>query len=145
MTRLPMLRPSTLALALLAASLVAAPAAWAGSNDQPVLTPAATAPAEITPQLAGARYGQAAGVALVCYGMKTTPAVADLKARYSGESFATFNAAAEKVLAAWRDMQTCVHAGGPNQCRLTTVWSCRDAMREIGPGGSALAGLVEVK
>lgn len=145
MARHLMHRLSTPALVALAVALAAGLPAWAGSNDQPAVTTTVTAPTGITPQLAGARYGQAAGVALVCYGMKTTPMAASLKDHYSGEALTQFNAEAEKVLAAWRDMQTCVHAGGPNQCRLTMVWSCRDAMREIGPAGSALAGLVEVK
>ena len=92
---------------------------------------------------AGARYGQALGVALVCYGVKTTPALDKLPATYSGPEAELFKAESEKVLLAWRDAKTCKRAGGPNECRLIHEWSCRDAMREIGPQGNKLPGLVE--
>lgn len=98
-----------------------------------------------SPREAGTRYGQAAGVALVCYGMRTTPAAETLKARFTGPDQSAFQEEAEKVLAAWRELHACRRATGPNECRLSHAWSCRDAMREIGPAGSALPGLVEAK
>lgn len=99
----------------------------------------------LSPRAAGVRYGQAAGVALVCYGLKVTSASDALKARFEGEALAQFNEEAEKVLASWREMDQCTKSPGPNECRLAHEWSCRDAMREIGPGGSAVPGLVDVK
>jgi hypothetical protein len=94
---------------------------------------------------AGARYGQALGVALVCYGLKTTPAVERLAAAYPEADQDTFRAEAERVLAAWRASSTCQKSGGPNPCRLAHEWSCRDALREIGPDGTRLPGLVELR
>lgn len=94
---------------------------------------------------AGARYGQALGVALVCYGLKTTPAVERLPTNYTGADADLFKAESEKVLLAWRDAKTCKKAGGPNECRLIHEWSCRDAVLEIGPEGTKLPGLVEPK
>lgn len=143
MNRFPPRRVSEINLCLMSAALLLGAPALAGGTGDPAMTPAAVT--DIDPKLAGARYGQAAGVALVCFSMKTLPATADLKARYSGANLDVFNTEAETVLSAWRDLQSCRHAGGPNECRLTILWSCRDAMREIGPNGSALAGLVDVK
>ena len=39
----------------------------------------------------------------------------------------------------------CQHADGPNDCKVSQQWSCRQAMEEIGPSGSAVRGLVEPK
>ncbi len=100
---------------------------------------------EAEARAAGARYGQAAGVALVCHGVKTTDAVVVLKARFEGETASAFDEEATKVLAAWRDLYTCKDATGPNECRLSHDFSCGAAMREIGPGGSAMPGLIAPK
>jgi hypothetical protein len=113
-------------------------------------TNAQTAPkSEPTPKLdpreAGARYGQALGVALVCYGLRTTSAVDSLPAIYANEAQPAFREEAEKVLATWRKASSCKTAGGPNPCRLAHEWSCRDALIEIGPNGSKLPGLIEKK
>lgn len=144
-----MLRISTLVFSVLA--LTVATGSFAGSptlesatvETAPSAAPKSTAP--MAPRLVGARYGQAAGVALVCYGMQTTPAAAGLKSRYQGDDLQAFNEEAEKVLAAWRVLHSCQKSGGPNECRLTHVWSCRDALHEIGPNGTVMAGLVEQK
>jgi hypothetical protein len=85
------------------------------------------------------------GVALVCYGLRTTPATDRLKATYSGPDQDAFQTEAEKVLSAWREASTCRSAGGPNACRLAHEWSCQGAMREIGPRGSKLPGLIAEK
>jgi hypothetical protein len=92
---------------------------------------------------AGARYGEAAGAALVCYGLKITPQVTELRARYQGDDLAEFDAEAGKVLQSWRSTLTCEHAEGPNDCKVSQQWSCQQALREIGPEGSAVRGLVE--
>lgn len=110
---------------------------------------AAEPPKEAGPPLdareAGARYGQALGVALVCYGLRTTPAADRLASAYAQTGHDAFQAEADKVLAAWREASSCRNAGGPNPCRLVYEWSCRDAIREIGPQGSKIPGLVEEK
>jgi hypothetical protein len=102
-----------------------------------------------TPSLAakeaGARYGEAAGAVLVCYGLRMTPEVAKLRGRFQGNDLAEFDAQAEKILVAWRDTLNCIHAEGPNECKVSHAWSCRQAVQEIGPGGSKVPGLVEPK
>lgn len=102
-------------------------------------------PSFASPREDGARYGQAIGATLMCYKLETTDELAALKTRYSGSELNVFSAEAEKIVAAWRAVQTCKTAGGPNSCRLTQVWSCEEAVREIGPNGSALPGLVRIK
>lgn len=107
-----------------------------------------TSPSE-TPSLsakdAGARYGEAAGAVLVCYGLKITPRVAALRARYQGDELAEFDAQAGKILSAWRETLNCTHADGPNDCKVSQQWSCRLAVQEIGPAGSKVPGLLEPK
>jgi len=118
----------------------------AGTSDAQALHgEAAPAALPLTPLEAGAHYGQALGVALVCYGIRTTATAERLPAAYSGADRDAFQTQADKVLTAWRDASSCRTAGGPNQCRLIHEWSCRDALREIGPGGTKLPGLVEAK
>lgn len=127
--------------------LIFAPAAVA-QEPAPAATPMAVAPALVVPsnpREAGARYGQAAGVSLVCYGMRTTAGPELLKSKYQGEALAAFNDQAGRIVAMWQDILTCKHAGGPNNCRLSHAFSCAEAMKEIGPAGSKLAGLVEAK
>ena len=108
--------------------------------------PAATMQSEsksLTAKEAGARYGEAAGAALVCSGLKITPQVAELRARYQGDDLTEFDAQAGKILKSWRETLNCEHAEGPNDCKVSQQWSCREAMQEIGPSGSAVRGLVE--
>ena len=97
------------------------------------------------PREAGARYGQAAGVALLCYGMRTTAASEVLKSKYQGEAQAAFTDQAERILTMWKDTLSCKNASGPNECRLSHVFSCAEAMKEIGPAGTKLPGLVDTK
>lgn len=99
--------------------------------------------ATASPHELGTRYGQAAGVALICYGLKITPEVEKLKARFSGEQLAAFDLQAKKILAAWEKALRCEGSGGPNECKLSHVWSCQQGLRELGPEGSVIPGLVE--
>jgi hypothetical protein len=101
--------------------------------------------AKLPPRDAGARYGEAAGAALVCTQLKITPRVAELRANYEGDALAEFDSQAAKILQAWRDTQTCEHANGPADCKVTQQLSCKLAFKEIGPGGTAIEGLVETK
>ena len=132
------------AVAALLLTLAASPPA----NAQEAAA-AAPAKAELVvpanPREAGARYGQAAGVALLCYGMRTTEISEQLKSKYQGEALSAFTDQAERILAMWKDTLSCKHAGGPNQCRLSHAFSCAEAMKEIGPRGTKLPGLVDVK
>lgn len=99
----------------------------------------------LTAKDAGARYGEAAGAALVCYGLQITPRVAELRARYQGDQLAEFDAQAGKILQAWQSTRDCEHSDGPNDCKVSQQWSCRQALQEIGPSGTAVRGLVEPK
>lgn len=92
---------------------------------------------------AGVRYGQALGAVLVCYGLKATPGVEALRSAYGGGEAGLFKAEADKIVEAWQDAKGCRRSGGPNECRLSIEWSCQEALREIGPAGSRLPGLVE--
>ena len=137
---------ATVAVAL-CACMCAAPAS-AADAPRPLRRPASTTPADAKPlsaKDAGARYGEAAGAVLVCYGLRITPQVADLRARYQGADLAEFDAQAGKILQAWRETLDCQHAEGPNDCKVSQQWSCRQALQEIGPSGSAVRGLVEPK
>ena len=116
---------------------------WAADAGAAGARPALLVPGN--PREAGARYGQAAGVALLCYGMTTTALPDELKSKYQGDALAAFNDQAERILAMWKDTLSCKHAGGPNQCRLSHAFSCAEAMKEIGPNGSKLPGLVDAK
>ena len=129
---------------LLAAMFVNA--ATAEDASTALLQPTATTQPSVKPlsaKDAGARYGEAAGAVLVCYGLKITPQVAELRGRYQGADLAEFDAQAGKVLKAWRETLNCEHAEGPNDCKVSQQWSCRQAMQEIGPSGSEVRGLVE--
>jgi hypothetical protein len=134
---------ASFAAALLIIAGVLAGNAAAGPFRHISTTPGEAQP--MTPKDAGARYGEAAGAVLVCYGLRITPQVAELRARYQGADLAEFDAQAGKILAAWRDTLNCQHADGPNDCKVSQQWSCRQALQEIGPGGSKVPGLVEAK
>lgn len=98
-----------------------------------------------TPVQLGIRYGQAAGIALLCYGLKVTPAVEKLKSRFSGTDREIFDKQAAKILAAWERTLRCEGSGGPNECKLSHTWSCQQGLKELGPSGSVIPGLVEQK
>lgn len=137
------------AIALVTSAMVAAMCVATAPEAETIgarIYPAATMQSEskpLTAKEAGARYGEAAGAALVCYGLKITPQVAELRARYQGDDLAEFDAQAGKILKSWREALTCEYAEGPNDCKVSQQWSCRQAMQEIGPSGSAVRGLVE--
>ncbi len=124
--------------------IVLATAALLAANGVALATSTGTTPVGQTsalhapplpPREAGARHGQALGVALICYGLHTTPAVQRLPAEYAGDARAAFESESQKTLAAWREAGSCKAAGGPNACRLVHEWSCRAALLEIGPEG----------
>jgi hypothetical protein len=145
--RLPIATVTAALCALICGSGALPDRATAGSS-QATLHAVSTTPGEskpLTPKDAGARYGEAAGAALLCSGLKITPQVADLRARYQGDDLAEFDAQAGKILQAWKSTLTCESADGPSDCKVSQQWSCRQALQEIGPSGSAVRGLVEPK
>jgi len=99
--------------------------------------------ATATPIQLGTRYGQAAGIELVCYGLKVSPSVEDLKKRFTGADRETFDKQANKILASWEKTRKCENSSGPNECKLSHAWSCREGLKELGPKGTVLPGLVE--
>lgn len=129
---------------VIAAALVAAlPLAPLFAASEDAAAPRSTA--KLSARDAGARYGEAAGAILVCDGLRITDRVAELRALYQGDELTDFDAQAGKILQAWRDTLNCEHADGPADCRVSRQWSCRQALQEIGPSGTALQGLIEPK
>jgi hypothetical protein len=111
--------------------------------------PAAAAPPAkygdlANPRDAGIRYGQAAGMAVVCLNMKPTPKAEALSSTFSGADLEMFKVQAETVVQSWKKTLTCAHTSDPNPCRLAHQMSCREAYKEIGPGGSVAPGLIEI-
>ncbi len=96
------------------------------------------------PRDAGIRYGQAAGMAVVCLNMKPTMKAESLAATFSGEDLETFKLQAENVVQSWKKTLSCAHNSDPNPCRLAHQMSCREAYKEIGPNGTIAPGLVEI-
>jgi hypothetical protein len=95
---------------------------------------------------AGRRFGEAAGAAVLCYGLRIrTDKVAELRSKYRADALAKFDEQAAKTLQAWQAAKTCENANGPNECKVSQQWSCLQAVQEIGPDGSAVPGLVEPK
>ncbi|MFZ0709681.1 MAG: hypothetical protein WAM53_06540 [Terrimicrobiaceae bacterium] len=124
-------------IALIAVCL-SATLAWAQeAQRQPNSLPAAEA---------GRRFGEAAGAALVCYGLRIrTDQVAELRSKYRDAALTEFDEQAAKTIQPWQATKTCENANGPNECKVSQQWSCLQAVQEIGPGGSAVPGLVEPK
>lgn len=98
--------------------------------------------AAASPLEAGARYGQALGVVEICHGSTLTDAAAELRARYAGAELDTFTQQSAKVFDAWMRVKACVRQFDPNECKIIMDKSCAAARSEIGPGGSAIPGLV---
>jgi hypothetical protein len=95
---------------------------------------------------AGRRFGEAAGAALVCYGLRIRiDQVTELRSKYQGHDLAEFDEQAAKILQAWQATRTCENANGPNECKVSQQRSCLQAVQEIGPGGTTVPGLVESK
>ncbi len=125
-----------------------AAAAPADAGAPATLQRASTQPGQTTrlsPRDAGRRGGEAAGAVYACDWLRITQRAATLRSQYEGDALAEFDAEASRILAAWHTAKTCRNAGGPNECRITLQLSCQEALREIGPDGSALPGLLEPK
>ena len=97
------------------------------------------------PKLAGARYGQALGASLVCPFIHLMPAAQDLMSRYSGSDLETFKAEAQQVTVVWKKTLGCDPRADINRCRVLSEKSCSEAIREIGPSGTAAKGLIEFR
>jgi len=105
--------------------------AWAGSH------------APLTPAQAGARYGQALGAVEICPGWTASERATDLGKSFTGDDLATFKSQTAKTLDAWIAVRNCVRQQDPNECKVIMDKSCSSAVAEIGPGGSAVPGLID--
>lgn len=97
----------------------------------------------------GARHGQALSAAKICPGARTTAKVAALAASVREPDRKTFNASSQKIVVAWdkaficQDVDPAQFPREINACRKSKILSCSQTWSEIGPGGSALPGLLE--
>ncbi len=95
---------------------------------------------KLSPEEAGARYGQALGAGRLCKGFKVLPGADELAATFKGVELATFQKAAARIVEAWQATTNC--QAGPNVCMRSHLASCFEAFREIGPEGSRYPGLI---
>jgi len=95
---------------------------------------------KLSPEEAGARYGQALGAGRLCKGFKVLPGADELAATFKGDELATFKEAAARIVQAWQATTNC--QGGPNVCMRSHLASCYEALREIGPEGDRYPGLI---
>lgn len=97
----------------------------------------------------GARHGQAIAAAKTCPGAKSTVKLTELAESIAQADRAEFDAASNRIVAAWQKAFSCKDAdpsNGPRQmngCRKAKILSCTSTWREIGPEGSAYPGLME--
>ena len=94
-----------------------------------------------SPEEAGARYGQALGAGRLCRGFKVLPGAEELAATFTGDELTTFKESAARVVKAWQATTNC--QGGPNVCMRSHLASCYEALKEIGPGGDRIPGLID--
>jgi hypothetical protein len=94
----------------------------------------------LSPEEAGARYGQAMGAGRLCKGFKVLPGAEELAASYKRDELANFKRSAARIIQAWQNTTNC--QDGPNICMRTHLVSCYEALREIGPEGIRYPGLI---
>lgn len=124
-------------------SCLALPTLPAGAADA-VAAPTPVKAADLAnPRDAGIRYGQAAGMAVVCLDTKPTAKAEQLSSAFTGADLEAFKVQAETVVRSWKKTLACAHTSDPNPCRLAHQISCREGYREIGPDGTIAPGLVE--
>lgn len=133
----------TLAI-LAAAAAVSALAAPSFAAEPAAGAPPAKFGDLANPRDAGIRYGQAAGMAVVCLNMKPTAKAEALSTSFTGADLEKFKVQAETVVQSWKKTLACAHTSDPNPCRLAHQMSCREGYKEIGPGGSVAPGLIEM-
>ena len=106
-----------------------------------------SAPPSIDEQ--GARHGQALAAARICPGARTTAKIDELAASIPPDRRPEFNAASDRIVAAWNEAFACQDVDPAqypreiNSCRKSKILSCSTTWSEIGPEGSALPGLLE--
>lgn len=100
---------------------------------------------ESDPKVAGTRYGQALGAIEICHTLELTDKAKTLKAGFDGNELSVFDRQATEIFDAWRKVRGCANATDPNQCKIIMDRSCVAALQEIGPNGTAISGLLELK
>lgn len=95
---------------------------------------------KLSPQEAGARYGQALGAGRLCKGYKVLAGAEELAATFKGDELKIFKESAAHVVQAWQRTTNCPDV--PNVCMRSHLASCYEAMREIGPEGNRYPGLI---
>lgn len=136
-------RVPTLAVAQAAALAVSAIAAVSA----PALAERAAAPAREAPSAKdrGARYGQALGASLVCPFVHLLPAAEELRPSQPGADREQFEAEAKRVALVWQKTLACDPRADINRCRVLSEKSCSEAIRELGPEGTAVRGVLEFR
>jgi hypothetical protein len=129
------IKPRPLAAALALALLPGSPGALAESADR-------SSPAISQPKLAGARYGQALGASMVCPFIAMQPAAESLLRRFDGADLEAFKTEAQRVALVWKKTLGCDPRADINRCRVLSEKSCSEALKEIGPDGTAEPGLI---
>jgi len=95
---------------------------------------------KLSPEEAGARYGQAMGASRLCRGYEVLPGADELAATFKDDELTAFQEAAARVVQAWQRTTSC--QDGPIMCMRYQFASCNEAMREIGPEGVRYPGLI---
>ena len=95
---------------------------------------------KLSPEEAGARYGQAMGASRLCRGYEVLPGADELAATFKDDELTAFQEAAARVVQAWQRTTSC--QDGPIMCMRYQLASCNEAMREIGPEGVRYPGLI---
>ena len=95
---------------------------------------------KLSPEEAGARYGQALGASRLCRGYEVLPGADELAATFKGDELTAFQEAAGHVVQTWQRTTSC--QDGANMCMRYQLASCNEAMREIGPQGVRYPGLI---
>lgn len=128
-------------LAVLAVALLVLLPTSAGRAGAP-----AAAPGEPpSPKMAGARYGQALGASLVCPFVHLLPGADSLMQRFTGADLETFKSEAQRIALVWKKTLACDPTADINRCRVLSEKSCSEAIKEVGPGGTAEPGLIEFR
>ena len=96
---------------------------------------------KLSPEEAGARYGQAMGASRLCRGYEVLPGADELAATFKDDEPTAFQEAAARVVQAWQRTTSC--QDGPIMCMRYQLASCNEAMREIGPEGVRYPGLID--
>ncbi len=107
--------------------------------------PAAPAREALSAKDRGARYGQALGASLVCPFVHLLPAAEELRPSLPGADREQFEAEAKRVALVWQKTLACDPRADINRCRVLSEKSCSEAIRELGPEGTAVNGVLEFR